>query len=350
MLGLVWSFHLAKEIAMLEVSRRQLVIGGAAAAALPWMPSLAAAALGPKPPALPQPVKLTVGLAKVAHLAPVFFMKDDLTSMGVEMETADFVRYADARTALASGSLDISTVGPPDLPIVLSQGLTSMVALLGVGTQPKYMVIRKGVKIEKWSDLSGKRVGIAPGSTVWFQFAAMLEEVGVPYNSLSPVNIQGGGPNFLIALRRSDIDVAIIWEPFESQAVMEGIGEFNTSLDYSKSKAVGADLGIIMATTNAVTNKREAVRRFIWAYAKAQKDVTQTKEKFAQSISQFTGIAPDVAARVAAYIELKPELSLDQMKRQAAAFHKFGVIPKDVSGELDKYYPADLVAAGLKGG
>ena len=38
------------------------------------------------------------------------------------------------------------------------------------------------------------------------------------------------------------------------------------------------------------------------------------------------------------------------MKRQAAAFHKFGVIPKDVSGEIDKYYPADLVAAGLKGG
>ena len=77
------------------------------------------------------------------------------------------------------------------------------------------MVIRKGVTVQKWSDLSGKRVGIAPGSTVWFQFAAMLDEVGVPYNSLIPVNIQGGGTSFHIALRRGDIDVAIIWEPFE---------------------------------------------------------------------------------------------------------------------------------------
>jgi len=335
---------------MLEISRRRLMIGAAAVGVLPWGSAFAQSTLGPKPSPLPQPVKLTVGLAKVAHLAPVAFMEPDLKSMNVEMEIAEFVRYADARTALASGSLDIATVGPPDLPIVLSQGQTSMVALLGVGTQPKYMVIRKGVTVEKWSDLKGKRVGIAPGSTVWFQFAAMLEEVGVPYSSLSPVNIQGGGTSFLVALRRGDIDVAIIWEPFESQAVMEGLGDFNTELDYSKSKAVGADLGIIMATTDALNNKREALRRFIWAYAKWQQEITKTKGRFAEAISQFTGISPDVATRVAAYIELKPDLSLDQMKRQAAAFHKFGVIPKDVSGELDKYYPADLVAAGLKGG
>ena len=130
---------------MLEISRRHLMIGTAAAAVLPWHTASADVTLGPKPSPLPQPAKLTVGLAKVAHLAPVFFMGPDLKSMNVEMETAEFVRYADARTALASGSLDIATVGPPDLPIVLSQGQTSMVALLGVGTQPKYMVIRKGV-------------------------------------------------------------------------------------------------------------------------------------------------------------------------------------------------------------
>lgn len=332
---------------MFHISRRTFVAGSAAL--LTVRPSVAAE-LGPKPPPLPQPVKLTVGVAKVAHLAPLAQMPAELKSMNIDMETADFVRYADARTALASGSLDVSTVGPPDLPIVLSQGLTNMVALLGVGTQPKYMLVRNGVKVEKWSDLSGKRVAIAPGSTVWFQFAAMLEEVGVPYNSLSPVNIQGGGSNFILALKRGDADIAVLWEPFETQSVIEGVAHFVKELDYSKSKAVGADLGVIMASTNAVNNKREAMRRFIWAYVKAQRDVTQTKERFAQAISQFTGIAPDMSARIAEYITLKPDLSLDQMKRQATAFHKFGVIPKDVSGELDKYYPADLVAAGIRGG
>jgi sulfonate transport system substrate-binding protein len=270
--------------------------------------------------------------------------------MNVSMETVDFVRYADARTALASGSLDLATVGPPDLPILLSQGLTDVVALLGVGTQPKYMVIREGVTIEKWSDLIGKRVGVAPGSTVWFQFVATLQEQGVPYNELQAVNIQGGGTSFLVALRRGDIDVGIIWEPFESQAVMEGIAHFNTELDFSTSEAVGADLGVIMASRDAVDNKTEALRRFIWAYANEQRKITESKETFAKAISEFTGIPMDVSERVAAYIELKPELSLDQMKRQAKVFHELDVITMDVSEQLDEHYPADLVESALRGG
>ena len=64
----------AKEWTMLEISRRQLIAGTAAIAALPWGASYAQVALGPKPSPLPQPVKLTVGLAKVVHLAPDGFM------------------------------------------------------------------------------------------------------------------------------------------------------------------------------------------------------------------------------------------------------------------------------------
>lgn len=37
------------------------------------------------------------------------------------------------------------------------------------------------------------------------------------------------------------------------------------------------------------------------------------------------------------------------MKRQAVTFYKFGVIQKDVSGELEKYYSAEFVASALRG-
>jgi len=333
---------------MSTISRRTFLAASAILSLSPWEAALAAK-LGPKPPPLAQPVKLTLGILKVAHLAPLAYLPAELKTMNVEVETAEFVRYADARTALASGSVDLACVGPPDLPILLSQGITSTVALLGVGTQPKHLLVRSGVKVDKWSDLSGKKVAIAPGSTVWFQFAAMLEEVGVPYSSLSPVNIQGGGNNFHLALKRGDADVAILWEPFESQAVMEGFAYFVKQLDYSKSKAVGADLGVVMATKAAINSKREAVKRLIWAYVKTQQDVASTKGRFAQAIAQYTGISAELSRRVADIIELKSDLDLDQMKRQAAAFHKFGVIQKDVSGELDKYYPADFVATSLRG-
>jgi sulfonate transport system substrate-binding protein len=333
---------------MNTISRRALLAASTFAGLSAWAPAWAAAT-GTKPAPLAQPVKLSMGILKVAHLAPLAYLPKELKALNVELETAEFVRYADARTAVGSESVEIAAVGPPDLPILLSQGLTNVVALLGVGTQPKHPLVRKDVKLEKWSDFSGKKVAIAPGSTVWFQFAAMLEEVGVPYSSIQPINIQGGGSNFHIALKRGDADVAILWEPFESQAVIEGYAYFAESLDYSKSKAVGADLGVVMATKKALERKRDAMSRLIWAYAKVQADVASSKDRFAKAIVQYTGVTPEVAEKIAGLIHLKPELSIDQMKRQAAAFYKFGVIQKDVSGELENYYPEAFVASSLRG-
>lgn len=301
-----------------------------------------------KPPPLPSTVHLRVGAANDANAAPLARVAAVLKSMNVEFTLVQFARYADERTALAAGSLDIGTIGCADLPIALSQGVTSIVALMGVGTTPKYPVARKDVKLESWSDLKGKRVAVAPGSSVWFQFVATLEEKGVPYTDLKPVNIQGGGAAFDQALQRGDVDAIITWEPFESTPVIDGYGYFSTALDYSKSKAVGDVAGIFAATKSAITEKREAVRRFIWAVLNAQNELMVSKETLAAGILAYTGVTPAAANSIAQHVSLNPTLSLDQMKRQAATFHRLGVIQKDVSGELDKYYAEDLVRSVMK--
>jgi sulfonate transport system substrate-binding protein len=301
-----------------------------------------------KPAALPQPVKLTLGFAKVGHLAPLQLIEADLKSMNVTLERVEFVRYADARTALASGSLDLATVGPADVPIALSQNITSMVALMGVGASPKYVVVRNGVKMDEWKDIVGKKVAIAPGSAVWFQFAATVQELGIAYNQIQTVNIQGGGANFNAALKRGEVDAIVSWEPFESTPVIEGYGYWATKLDYSISKAVGAELGLIAASRSATTEKREAVRRFIWAYIKAQNELAADKAKFAETVAAFTNVDRKIADRIADSIKLGAVLSLDQMKRQAETFHKLGVIQKNVTAELDKFYEGALVDSVLK--
>ncbi|SUV87169.1 Uncharacterised protein [Bordetella pertussis] len=38
----------------------------------------------------------------------------------MEVKPVEFVRYADARTALLSGSIDVSGIGPADLAIALA--------------------------------------------------------------------------------------------------------------------------------------------------------------------------------------------------------------------------------------
>jgi len=300
-------------------------------------------AVGPQPAASKEKQKLTVGFVKVGHLSPILTVPEAVKACNVEITPVEFVRYADARTALLSGSVDISGIGPADLAIALAQGSDKLIGLTGVASSPKYPITRKGVKIEEWSDIAGKRIGIAPGSAVWFQWAATLAEKGIPYNSFTAVNIQGGGTAFVQALKRGDIDAVALWEPFESQLVADGTGTFSKNLEYSQSKSVGPELGLIAATRDAVTNKRDAVKCFLWAYKTAEEAMAKDPELFAQKYAKYTGLPLEVTRESVKLINLGGVLDLEQLQRQAKTFNELGVIPKDVSGDIAKVWDPSLL-------
>jgi sulfonate transport system substrate-binding protein len=302
-----------------------------------------AGAVGPRPAPLAQPVVLTVGYQKVGHLAPIALIADDLKKLGVELKLVEFVRYADARTALLSNSLDMATVGPADLAIALSQGSRNMVGIMGVGSSAKYVIARKGVEFKSWNDIKGKKIGIAPGSAVWFQFAATVTERGVPYNGFTEVKIQGAGANFDQALKRGDVDGIVTWEPFESIPVFEGYGYFATPLEYSQSKSVGAELGMLAASRAAAASKKEAVQRFVWAYMNAMQQLQASPQKFAEAYAQFTGLPLATATAAAKPIKLGGVVDLAQIKRQAKAFNQLGVIQKDVSDQIAEFWDTSFV-------
>jgi sulfonate transport system substrate-binding protein len=291
---------------------------------------------------------LTVGYQKVAHLAPIILLTDGLKAQGVDVKLVEFARYADARTALLAGSLDVATVGPADLAISLANGSSSMVGLMGVGGSAKYVIAGKGQKFDSWADIKGKKIAIAPGSAVWFQFAATLIENGIPYSSFTAVNVQGAGANLDAALEKGEVDAVVTWEPFESIPVMKGYGSFSKNLDYSASKSVGAELGMVAATKKATTEKREAVSAFVNAYVAKMKELEASPEKFAGAIGQLTGLDADVSMAIAKVIKLGPVITVDQVKRQAKAFNELGVIPRDVSGEIEPYWDASFLNAAMK--
>jgi sulfonate transport system substrate-binding protein len=324
-----------------------LFAAGALLAGVLGLLPLPAAAVGPEPAPLAPPVQLTVGYQKVGHLAPVILVADELKKLGVDLKLVEFVRYADARTALLAGSLDAASVGPADLAISLAQGSGNVVGLMGVGSSPKYVIGRKGVRFDSWDDLKGKKIAIAPGSAVWFQFAATLVERGIPYSSFEAVNIQGGGANFDQALKKGDVDGLVTWEPFESIPAMEGYGFFAKGLEYGSSKTVGAELGMFMASKQAADGKRAALERFVWAYLKKQEELGKSPSKFAEAYAQLSGMAPDIAAQASQIIKLGEVISPEQIKRQAKGFAELGVIQKDVSDQIDAHWDSSFVEKAL---
>jgi sulfonate transport system substrate-binding protein len=303
----------------------------------------AGGAIADVPAPLPQPVTLNVGYQKVGHLAPMPMVVEPLEKLGVKVNLIEFARYADTRTAIIAGSIDMATVGPADLAIALSNGSKSVVGLMGVGSSLKYVIGRTGVKLDSWEDLKGKTVAIAPGSAVWFQFAATLVEKGVPYSSFKSVNIQGGGANFNQALKNGEVDAIVTWEPFESLPVIGGYGFFAKNLEYSQSKAVGAELGMMVASRSAIDTKRAAVVRLIWAYLDAQKKLSADPQAFAAAYAKLTGLDLAVAAEAAKPITLGSVVTPNQIELQAKAFAELGVIPKDVSGEIAASWNDDIV-------
>lgn len=300
-------------------------------------------ALGPRPEPLAQPQTLTIGTVKVGHLSPLLLAIEDMKECNVNVQGAEFVRYADARTALLSGSVDVVGIGPADLAIALGQGSDRIVGLTGVASSPKYLVVRNDVEIRDWDDINGKRIGIAPGSAVWFQWAATLSERDIPYNSFNAVNIQGGGTAFVQALERGDVDAVALWEPFETQAVANGIAYFADTMDYSQSDAVGAELGLLAATRDAVENKRDALKCFLWSYKDAEQKLADDPELFAEVYTKYTGLPLEVTRESVKVINLGGVLDLEQLQRQAKVFHELGVIPKDTSGDIETVWDPSLL-------
>ena len=323
--------------------QRRSFLAGLSGLVLAAAAPFAASAQAPLNP----PVTLTVGYPKVAHLAPMILIADGLKAQGVDLKLVEFARYADARTALQAGSLDIAAVGPADLAIALSNGSTSLVGIMGIGSSPKYVIAGKGVKLDSWDDIKGKKIAIAPGSAVWFQFAATLVEKGIPYNSFQAINIQGGGANFDQALEKGEVDAIVTWEPFESIPVMKGYGTFAKNLDYSASKAVGAELGMLAANKDKIAGKDAAVQLFVTAYVKEMKALEASPAAFGTAIQKLTGLDAEISSRIATTIKLGPVVTPDQLKRQAKAFSDLGVITKDVSGEIDAAWNGSFLSKAL---
>src|SRR3954471_4109011 len=124
-------------------------------------------------------VKVKQGMLNVPALSPLWLLPEYAAKYNVHVETVMFQRFADARTALASGDLDLTAFGPQDISLALGQGARSMVGVAGVGAGNDCLIVRKGEDIAQWPVLRDKTIGVAAGSISWLKFAASVQENGL---------------------------------------------------------------------------------------------------------------------------------------------------------------------------
>ena len=313
-----------------------LTIGALALVVLTAGPSLAQSDV--RTP-LPAPVKVKQGMLNVPALSPLWLLPEYAGKYNIQIEQVMFQRFADARTALASGDLDITAFGPQDITLALGQGqgIKTLVGVAGVGSGNDCLLVRKGDDIKEWKALAGKNIGIGAGSISWLKFAASTQEHGIDYSSLRVVNIVGGGGNYLKALQSKEIDLAAVWQPFCAQGIVDGYAQYPT-IDHNKSKAVGGLISVLAVNKGFMEKHRDVVQRLVVAYVDVLKVATADRGRWAKIYAEKAGLPEPVAAESIRITQLDATLPLESIKRISKFLSDNGIIARDVSGEVAQYY------------
>lgn len=292
---------------------------------------------------LAQPVKAKLGMLNVPALSPLYLLPEYAAKYNVQIETVMFQRFADARTALASGDLDITAFGPQDITLAVAQGAKSLVGVAGVGSGNDCLVVRKGEDVKDWKQLADKRVGVGAGSISWLKFAASVTEHGLDYGKLKVTNIVGGGANYLKALQGKEIDLAVVWQPFCAQGILDGYAQYPT-IDHNASKAVGGLIAVLAVNRGFMDKSRDAVQRLVVAYVDVLKVAQADPKRWSKIYAEKAGLPDAVAAESIRITKLDPTLPLASIVRISRFLSDNGVITRDVSGEIAQHYTYDFLA------
>jgi sulfonate transport system substrate-binding protein len=104
---------------------------------------------------------------------------------------------------------------------------------------------------------------------------------------------------------------------------------------------------MLAASRDAMTNKREAIRRFLWVYLNAEEQMARNNEMFADAYAKYTGLPLAVTRESAKIIKLGGVLNKDQVRLLAEAAFKQGIVQKDVGAEAAALYD-DSMAREIK--
>lgn len=294
---------------------------------------------------LPASVKVKQGMLNVPALSPLWLLPEYAGKYNIQIEQVMFQRFADARTALASGDLDITAFGPQDITLALGQGqgIKTLVGVAGVGSGNDCLLVRKGDDIKDWKALAGKNIGIGAGSISWLKFAASTQEHGIDYSALKVVNIVGGGGNYLKALQSKEIDLAAVWQPFCAQGIVDGYAQYPT-IDHNKSKAVGGLISVLAVNKGFMEKHRDVVQRLVVAYVDVLRVATADRGRWSKIYAEKAGLPEPVAAESIRITQLDATLPLESIKRISKFLSDNGVITRDVSGEIAQYYTYDFLS------
>jgi len=292
------------------------------------------------------PVKVRVAYLNNIQSAVMVHAKALAKEENLDIELLPFTRYPDVQKALAVNSVDLGPIAPNGIPAAVSQGDRNVIAVKDLVYGGDSILIRKGLDVKKFSDLKGKRVGVAEGGIGWIMFVMLLEKNGMSYGDIQASNFSSA-TDILNALKRSDVDAVNLWEPFVSEAVTAGYAYTSPNLDF-KETALAAMNGTLGASRAFAGKHPDALVGAIRLVLKAEQQLEKDRPLWIKVVRGYSNLNDDILKRSLAGIRYAgPHLSRKKLDAAAAFLFKAGIAKTDVTGKLGDTVDAKFLARAV---
>jgi sulfonate transport system substrate-binding protein len=213
-----------------------------------------------------------------------------LANTPYQIEWKTFTSGPPLLEALNSGAIDVGAVGnTPPIFAAAAHSKFKAVEASTAGGAGDAIVVPKDSPITSVSQLKGKQVAVAEGSSANYDLLAQLKNAGLSYSDVQVQNLQPA--DALAAFTAGHIDAWAIWDPYTSQAVQQAgarvlVNGTNVVNGYGFQVASDAALGD-KATKAALAD-------YLGRIAQAQTWSATHGDQWAQTWAQATGLPPAV--------------------------------------------------------
>jgi sulfonate transport system substrate-binding protein len=289
----------------------------------------------------PKPVRITV--ARSVSGIPLWGIGPFAEASGFRVEYIPAGTNAEMQRNLQSG-VEIGTLGYQSPAVMAEQNVTNVKIVAGEQLGGQNLIMRKGVELNSWKDLEGKRLGRPPGSYVAILFTLAAKENGVDLSRVSLLNTTSAGPAELQALKSGDLDGLVLWSPVIDRAVVEGYAYYPACCDIGQTEKYGGGNQILAANTDFLKDRETAVK-FLKAYADSLEFYVKNPEKAVRLITEYTGVSKEVIAEAWKHGIWDVRADVRTMINVASQGPVFGFSKSDVSAKVPNYVDMSYLSA-----
>jgi aliphatic sulfonates family ABC transporter substrate-binding protein len=206
---------------------------------------------------------------------------------GLDVSVAQFPAGPAMLPALAAGELDLAWMGEFPAVTGYSNGLPIQILFMErIDATNVRLAANPAVGITELSDLKGKRIGVATGSTSHYHLLRALAQANLKASDVTLVNLTPATmPPAYVA---GQIDAAFVWEPNVGAIERAGAKPIATT------KSLGMITGGVWVARKAFTDgSPETVQLFLKAWDQAQKDYKAKPAEVRQYEAKRVNMTPE---------------------------------------------------------